>query len=132
MVRRGWTQIIRGRRPPSVKWPVSEKKGGATSAASTSHKKSPSQSKPAPKGQSKVDRLQAALQALGPEESVAKTALVEAINSAKAEVPAGAGTRGIRCQNSSGGGDQFSEGRVSEAGPPSTDSCRARVGRVEV
>ena len=73
-----------------MKWPVTEKKGDGKrnlSAASSSQKKAPSQSKPASKAQSKVDRLQAALQALGPEESVVKTALVEAINSAKAELP---------------------------------------------
>ena len=97
----GWFEVIRGPRPPSVQWPVAakgtgkgkgkekpagsaaEKKGdGKRQSASTSQKKVPS-----PKGQSKVDRLQAALQALGPEESVVKTALVEAINSAKAEAP---------------------------------------------
>ena len=89
-VPKGWTQVIRGRRPPSVKWPVTEEKGDGKrnlSAASSSQKKAPSQSKPAPKAQSKVDRLQAALKALGREESVVKTALVEAINSAKAEFP---------------------------------------------
>ena len=98
----GWTQLIRGGRPPSVKWPVTEKDGDGKrnfSAASSSQKKAPSQSKPAPKGPVEG----------GPFPS---------------GIAAGVGTGGIRCQNSFGGGDQFSEGRASETGPPSTESCR--------
>ena len=40
-----------------------------------------------PQGQSKVDRLEAALQALGPEQSSAKSALEMALKMAKEEVP---------------------------------------------
>ena len=90
----GWTQLIRGRRPPSTKWPLADHRRQDSSKRNSSAV--PLKSRPQAqvkavhtpsKGQSKVDRLQSALQALGPEDSSARSALVEAIRIAKAEAP---------------------------------------------
>ena len=82
----GWYEVIRGPRPPSVQWPLAPKgqgkgKGGKPVAAPRAPQKTPQ------KAQSKVGRLEAALPALGQEQSSARSALEEALKTAKAESP---------------------------------------------
>ena len=75
----GWYEVIR---PPSVQWPPAqgERQGEG--------KEKPVTVPRAPKPQeSKVARLEAALQALGLEQSGAKSALEMALKMAKEEVP---------------------------------------------
>ena len=79
----GWYEVIRDPRPPSVQWPLASKgkgkdKGMQPSTVVSALLKSQ---------QSKVARLEAALQALGQEQSPAKTALEKALKVAKEDVP---------------------------------------------
>ena len=83
LVRRGY-EVIRGPRPPSVQWPhVSKGKGQGKGKKISPIVSTPQKSQ----GQSKVARLEAALKALGQEQSPAKTALEEALKMAKENVP---------------------------------------------
>ena len=79
----GWYEVIRGPRPPSVQWPLVSKGKGKGKGKQPS----PVVSAPPKSQQSKVARLEAALQALGQEQSTAKTALDEALKVAKEDVP---------------------------------------------
>ena len=94
---RGWTQFIRGRRPPSAKWPLADHRHqDSLKCNSSAVPKSRPQVKAVhtpSKGQSKLDRLQSVLQVLGLEESSLGSALVEAIRIAKAEAVADAAAR---------------------------------------
>ena len=63
----GWTQIIRGRRPPSVQWPVRIQAPKQQSLPKTDPVKS------------KIMRLEAALTALGQEQSETRANLEEAL-----------------------------------------------------
>ena len=71
----GWVQVLRGPRPPAAKWPMAPKQHSVASG----------HSKPTTAGQTqtKVRSLEAALAALGPEESVAKAEVESALQRAK-------------------------------------------------
>ena len=80
----GWYEVIRGPRPPSVQWPhVSKGKGQGKGKKISPVVSTPQKSQ----GQSKVARLEAALKALGQEQSPARIALEEALKMAKEDVP---------------------------------------------
>ena len=80
----GWYEVIRGPRPPSVQWPhVSKGKGQGNGKKISPVVSTPQKSQ----GQSKVARLEAALKALGQEQSPSKTSLEEALKMAKEDVP---------------------------------------------
>ena len=81
----GWFEVIRGPRPPSVKWPLATMGQGNGKG-----KPKPVAAVAAPQKvwvQSNVARLEAALQALGQEQSIAMSALEEALKTAKEDVP---------------------------------------------
>ena len=81
----GWFEVIRGPRPPSVKCHLGTKGQGKGKG-----KPKPVVAVAAPQKvqcQSKVARLEAALQALGQEQSSARSALEEALKRAKEDVP---------------------------------------------
>ena len=81
----GWYEVIRGPRPPSVQWPLAS--NGKGKGKGKGKQPSPVVSAPPKSQQSKVARLEAALQALGQEQSTAKAALEEALKVAKEDVP---------------------------------------------
>ena len=81
----GWYEVIRGPRPPSVQWPLAPKGQGKGKGKPVAVPRAPQ--KTPQTAQSKVGRLEAALQALGQEQSSARSALEEVLKAAKAEVP---------------------------------------------
>ena len=81
----GWYEVIRGPRPPSVQWPLAAK--GKDKGKGKEKPVTVSQVPQKVQGQSKVARIEAALQALGPEQSSAKSAFETALKMAKEEVP---------------------------------------------
>ena len=86
----GWYDVIRGPRPPSVQWPVSTKGKGTKGQGKGKGNPKPVAAVAAPhkvQGNSKVARLEAALKALGQEQSSARSAVEEALKTAKEEVP---------------------------------------------
>ena len=86
----GWYDVIRGPQPPSVQWPVSTKGKGTKGQGKGKGIPKPVAAVAAPQkvqGNSKVARLEAALQALGQEQSSARSAVEEALKTAKEEVP---------------------------------------------
>ena len=86
----GWFEVLRGPRPPSVKWPVATKGQGTKGQGKGKGNLKPVSAVKAPQkvqGNSKVARLEAALQALGQEQSSARSALEEALKTAKEAVP---------------------------------------------
>ena len=84
----GWTQLIRGPRPPSVQWPRavlhSQKQGTRNLSAASSRDSVPAMKSKVVKD-TKVARLEVALSALGDQESTAKAALQEALRKARME-----------------------------------------------
>ena len=97
MPRTGWTAIatpsglcdvVRGPRPPSVQWPVSSKGKGTKGQGEGKGNPKPVAAVAAPQkvqGNSKVARLEAALQAFGQEQSSARLAVEKALKTVKEE-----------------------------------------------
>ena len=101
----GWTQVIGGRCPLSVKWPLADQRRQRNSSAIPQESSTSTIQGGAHTVQSKVDRLQSALQALGPKDSSARSAWC----------------------------NQDCEGRSTKPVPPQQKvaEAAARVGRVE-
>ena len=86
----GWTQIIRGRRPPSVQWPNARQETPKRNPSATSKVQAPrQQSTPKDPVKARISRFEAALKALGQEQSDARVFLEEALKKAKTEAPSG-------------------------------------------
>ena len=83
----GWYEVIRGPRPPSVQWPLAPKGKGRGKEKPVLVPRAPQKVPQKAQQQSKVGRLEAALHALGQEQSSVRASLEEALKSAKAEVP---------------------------------------------
>ena len=86
----GWTQIIRCRRPPSVQWPIVHKEIPKRSHSPVSRIQAPKQQslpKTTDPVKSKIMRIEAALTALGQEQSEARASLEEALKKARTQVP---------------------------------------------
>ena len=80
-----WVQIVRGHRPKSEQWPLAPGHSARRSEAAR-----PGQgrlSQPVNRPLTKVQSLEAALEALGPEDSTAKTEIQAALQRAKAASP---------------------------------------------
>ena len=80
----GWTQVIRGRRPPSVQW-LSARQEAQKRSQSAVSKQAPRQSSKVDPLTSKIMRIETALKALGPEQLEARTCLEEVLKKAKTE-----------------------------------------------
>ena len=93
----GWTQLIGGRCPLSVKWPLADQRRQRNSSAIPQESSTSTIQGGAHTVQSKVDRLQSALQALGPKDSSARSAWC----------------------------NQDCEGRSTETSSSTTESCRS-------
>ena len=78
----GWFEVIRGPRPPSVQWPPSKGKG-KTEDPSVQAVGRGAVILPPPQSSSKIPSLEAALAALGPEESTAKTEITVTLQRAR-------------------------------------------------
>ena len=74
----GWLQVVRGPRPPSVRWPLAERNSSVVPQGRQLPK--------TPTGQTKVRNLQAALDVLGTEDSKVKEELQAALQRAKEHV----------------------------------------------
>ena len=76
--RGGWLQVVRGPRPPSVRWPLAERNSSVVPRGRQLPKTST--------GHTKVRNLQAALDVLGTEDSKVKEELQAALQCAKEHV----------------------------------------------
>ena len=125
----GWYEVIRGLRPPSVQWPHVSKvkdqgKGKKTSPIVSAPRKS--------QEQSKVARLEAALQALGQEQSPAKTALEEALKMAKEDVPKPVHPTAKVCRSISSCGALGSRSESVGRGGPDAEHLKAALKQARI